>query len=258
MLHEGRGLSSANLEGDPCAGIEVGAGFGDEIADERGPVRAAIERGMWIVTDLRREGGDLRGGDVGEVGDDEIVRAGYGGEEVALDEADAVREGEAGGVLGGKGEGGWGDVDCVDLGVWPLGGESECDHAGAGAGVEDAGGFGGGEGGVGDEELDEVLRLGARDQGAFVAEEGAAMELGGAQEMLQGLAGGAAFHEEAEGVEFAVAEGAVELEVEVDAFFCEDVRQEVLGVQAWALDAVFLEITGGGGEDLLHGFQIAD
>lgn len=100
-----------------------------------------------------------------------------------------------------------------------------------------------------------MLSLGARDEGACVAEEGAAVELDGAEEVLEGLAGGAAFHEEAEGVEDGLAEGAVEFEVEIDAAFAEEVGEEELGIEAGALDAVFFEVTGGGGDDVLHGFH---
>jgi hypothetical protein len=252
MLHEQICLSSTNLEGDEAAGGEEGRGLGEEGADDAGAIGAAIEGVDGVATDFGGEGGDIGGGDVGEVGDDEVVGGGgEGGEEVAVVEADAGGEGEEGGVFGGEGEGIRGDVDGVDGGVGPLGGKGEGDYATADADVEDEGGF------VrkGEEEFDEVLGLVAGDEGAWIAEEGAAVELDGAEKVLEGLAGGTAFHEEAEGIEFAVGEGAVEFEVEFEAFFAENVREEELGVEAGALDAVFLEVTGGGCDDVLHGFQ---
>ena len=104
--------------------------------------------------------------------------------------------------------------------------------------------------------LHEVLRLRTWDEGALVAEEDAAVEVHRAEEMLERLAGGAAFHEDAEGVEFALAEGAVEFEVEVDALFlAKDVGEEPLGIEAGALDAVLIEVAGGGCDDVLDGFQ---
>jgi len=81
------------------------------------------------------------------------------------------------------------------------------------------------------------------------------MELDGAEEVLEGLTGGAALHEGAEGFELAVAEGAVEFQVEIDAFFPEDVGEEQLSIEARAFDFMFGEVACGGRDDLLDGFQ---
>ncbi len=251
MLHEHFRLSSPNLEGDGAAGQEMLAGLVQEGADDDGAVRAAIEGGERVAPDLPGEGGDFPGRDVGEVRDDEGVPAGNGGEEIALEEADAVREAEPGRILGGKGERIRGDIDGIDGGIRPLGGEGEADDAAACAYIEDGRGFGG----EGEEELDQVLGLRARDEGACVAEEDAAMELDGAKEVLEGLAGGPALHQAAQGVEFAVAEGAVEFEVEIDALFAQDVGEEELGIEARTFNLVFAQVTGGGGDDFLHGFH---
>lgn len=248
MLHEHFRLSSPNLEDHAAARQEMGACLVQEGADDACAIGAAVEGGERVAPDLAGEGRDFAGGDVGEIRDDEAVLAGEGGEEVAVDKSDTVRKAELGGVFGGEGEGIGRDVDGIDGGGWPLGGEGEGDDAAAGAGIEDGCGLES----EGEEELDQVLGLRPGDEGAGIAEEGASMELDGAEEMLERLAGGAAFHQVAQGVEFAFAEGAVKFEVEVDAFFPEHVGEQMFGVQARAFNAMLLKITGGGGDDFLH------
>jgi len=81
------------------------------------------------------------------------------------------------------------------------------------------------------------------------------VEFDGAQQVLERFAGGPAFHQIAQGVEFAVAQGAVEFEVKVDAFFPQDVGEQKLRIEPRALDTVFLKVTGGGRDDLLDRLQ---
>ena len=106
MLHEHFPLSSPNLEGDRAPGDEVGTGLIQEDADDRRAIGAAVEGGERVVADLAGEGCDVRGGDVGEIRDDEAVPgglgclgclagwAGKGGKEVAEREMDAIGEAE--------------------------------------------------------------------------------------------------------------------------------------------------------------------
>ncbi len=81
------------------------------------------------------------------------------------------------------------------------------------------------------------------------------MEFDGSQQVLERLAGGAAFHQIAQRLEFRLAQGAVKFEVEIDPFLAQDMGEEEFGIEPRALDAVFLEVAGGGGNDFLHGFQ---
>jgi len=104
MLHEHLRLSSTNLKGDRPAGNQMRGRLGEEGADDIGAIGAAIQRSDGVAADFAGKRRDIAGRDVREIGDDEIVwgsRGGEGGEEIALEEADAVREAEAGGVFGG-------------------------------------------------------------------------------------------------------------------------------------------------------------
>jgi hypothetical protein len=135
-------------------------------------------------------------------------------EEVALMELDSVGKAELVGVGSGEREGILGEIDGVDFACGPSGGQRERKHAASRAHVEQA--LGGGR-----MELEEPGRqlfgLGARDEGARVAQKDVPEKLDGAEEVLQGFAGGTASDKVAQGLEFFFAEGAIKLEVEVHA-----------------------------------------
>lgn len=251
MLHEHFRLSSANLQRDRAALHEVGVSLLHEGPDDRGAVRAAIKGGLRVVADLARERLDLAGGNIREIRDDEAVPAADGGKEIAWEEIDTACEAEARGVFRGQGQGVRGNIHGIDSGLGPFGSQAQGDDAAPGADVQDARRLCG----EGQEEFDELLGLRTGDERPRIAKEGAAMEFHRPEEVLERLAGSAALHQDAERLQFALAQGAVEFQVQVNALLAEDVGQEVLRIEARAFDAMFLEVTGGGGDDFLHRFQ---
>ena len=165
---------------------------------------------------------------------------------------DAISKAKPGGVLIGQGQRIGRDIDGIDGGFRPFPGQGKRNDATAGADIQDPGWFGHWQR---EEDLHQVLRLRPRNEGAGVAKEGAAVEVDRTEKVLERLAGGPAFHEVAQGVELAFAERAVEFQVEIDAFFPQDVREEQLGIEARAFDGVLLEVPSRGGNDLLNRFQ---
>ena len=97
-----------------------------------------------MVADLGVEGVAVGVGDVGGVADDGVEGFGFGGsggEQVGLEEADAVGDVVGLGVGGGRLEGVGGDVEGGDVGVGEVDGEGDGDGSGAGAYVGDAEGL---------------------------------------------------------------------------------------------------------------------
>lgn len=172
-------------------------------------------------------------------------------EEIAALEMDALRQGEPGGVFGSEREGLRRDVDGVNRRFGPLGRQRQGDNPGARADIEDAAWYCG----EGQQELDQVLGLRAGDQRSAVTQEDAAVKIDRAQQMLERLAGAAPYHQSAERVQFAISQRPVEFEVKIDPFLAEHVSEQVLGVEPRAFDPMFLEVSGGGGEDLLERLQ---
>ncbi len=88
----GRLLAVSNFQEQVAAGNKCRVGCGDEAAVNLKAVIAGEEGEGWlVVSDFYGERGAVCGGDVGWVGDDEVeLLASYGGEEIALKEADAV------------------------------------------------------------------------------------------------------------------------------------------------------------------------
>jgi len=115
------------------------------------------------------------------------------GEEVGLEEGDAMGEAEAGGVVLGNGEGGGGEVGGGDAGGGEVGGERESDGTGAGTDVEEPGPAEGGAGGEPVEDgFDEEFGFGTGDEGVASDAEVEAVELLHAGEVLDGFFGGSA------------------------------------------------------------------
>ncbi len=94
-----------DLRGEEAAGLEVVLGARDDAAVEVKAVEAAVEgETRLVVADVRREGGDVGGGDVGRIADDDVetrggLERGEGGVEVALGEGEAVGDFVGGGIL---------------------------------------------------------------------------------------------------------------------------------------------------------------
>ena len=76
----------------------------DEAIDEFETVGAPIQRGERVFLHLTREVGNIGAWDVGEVGGDDGEGFRGIGEEVGLEESDAVAELMAGGIFAGKGK----------------------------------------------------------------------------------------------------------------------------------------------------------
>ena len=76
------------------------------------------------------------------------------------------------------------------------------------------------------------------------------MELGGAEDVLEGFAGPSAFDRVAQRDAFGLGQGAVELEVEFHAFEAEGVREQVLGIEARVFHAAVGEVALAGAENL--------
>ena len=247
-------LAEAELEGEQAVGSEGFVGGGDEAAVDVEAGGAGEEGGVgFVLEDLLGHGGGFVEGDVGRVGDDDVE--GWGGfelgcvEEIGLEEDDAVAEGEAAGVVLGDGERGGVEVGGGDEGVGEMGGESEGDGSGAGADVEDAGSGEGGTGGDPVEDgFDEELGLGARDEGVGGDAEVEAVELVGADEVLDGLFGAAAGDEGAEGGDDRGGKLVAGVRDEPGAVAEEDVREESVGFAA-------RDLGGGFGEGFAEGHE---
>lgn len=249
-----RALIVAEFEGDEGTRVEMRQRVGEEAFDDAESVGAAVERDDGIAFDFGAEGLDLGGGDVGEVGDDEIEGAGDFLEEVAADELG--RDAEAGGVEAGEVEGVFADVGEDDFARRPGFGEAEADAAGAGGHVEHAGGW---CGEFFEDEFDESLGLGTRDEGAVVADELVAAEFDSAEKVLQRLAFTTAAQKFTQGGQLGLGDGFVEAEVEIEPAAAEDMGEEVLHVEPGFLDFSFLQVGGAGLEDfeeLFHAGQI--
>ncbi len=89
----------------------------DEAADDAESIGASIEGRGGVVANLFRQSGDIAGGNIREVCNDEVKLAVVGWEEVGLVECDAPSEAVACCVFGGKREGVAGGVRGVDYGI---------------------------------------------------------------------------------------------------------------------------------------------
>ena len=101
-------------------------------------------------------------------------------------EGDAFLEGVLFGVFVGELEGVGGGVDGFDFGVGQVVGEGEGDATAAGADVDEAGIGVVGEGAL-EDGVDELFGFGAGDEGAGVCVELEAVEVGGADDVLEGF-----------------------------------------------------------------------
>jgi hypothetical protein len=241
---EGVELAEAELEGEEAFGFEGRVGGGKEAAVDVEALDAGEEGGVgFVLEDLVGHGGGFVEGDVGRVGDDDVEGWGglelRGGEEIGLEEGDAVDQVVAGGVVFGDGEGGGVEVGGGDVGQGELGGKGECDGAGAGADVEDAGwGRSGAGGDPAEDSLDEEFGFGAGDEGVAGDTQHEAVELLMTDEVLDGFFGGAAGDEGAVGAEEGGGEFGVGVGDEPGAVAEEEMSEEGLGIAA---------IDGGGG-----------
>ena len=246
---EGVELAEAELEGEEAFGFEGCVGGGDEAAVDVEALRTGEEGGVrFVLQDLVGHGGGFVEGDVGRVGDDDVKGWGglelRGGEEIGLEEGDAVAEAEAAGVVFGDGESRRVEVGGGDVGGGQLGGERESDGARAGADVQyaerDAGmeavAVAGGD--PVEDGFDEELGFGTGDERVAGDAEVQAVELLLAGEVLDRFLGGATGDEGAVGQEESGGEFGVGVGDEPGAVAEEEMGEERLGLAA---------IDGGGG-----------
>jgi hypothetical protein len=193
-------LAVADLQGEETAGFEGGFGLRDEAAVDIETGRASKEGGgRFVVADLGVELVTVGGGDVRGITDDGVegLRRGFGGdleggEEVGLEELDAIGEVVAVDVGLGDGEGFGREVEGCDVGVGEVSGDGDGDGSGAGADVGEAEREVGVGFEVGEDGLDEVFGFGARDENGRGDLEGEAEELLLAGNVLDGFVAKAA------------------------------------------------------------------
>ena len=183
---DGLRLAVADFEQQKAAGDERGEGRRDEAAADFEAVVSGEEGdGRFVVADLDGEGGAVSQGNVGQVGGDEVeMLAGDGGEKIAFQEAKG--NSVAFGVFLCDCQGGGGQVNGGYPRLRQVVGEGDGDAAGADAHIDDARRWK--AGGKRENLLDEVLGFGARDQHIRRDAKGQAVELGFADDVLDGFA----------------------------------------------------------------------
>jgi hypothetical protein len=206
-----------------------------------------------VVADVDLEGGEVARRDVRRIRGDEIEarRARSGGEEVPLAPRDVVGA-EAEGVVARDGERVGADVTADERRRGALAAEGDGDAAAAGAEVERPQRHGA-IAGAGEGDVDESLRVGARDEDAAVDVEGAPVELALAEDVGDRLARAAAAHHLAHPGQLVGREGSLRVDDELDARRAERARQEHLRVEARALDAARAEVVHRPAEERLDG-----
>jgi hypothetical protein len=245
-------LAVADLKGEEAIGLEGGAGLRDEATVEVEAEWTGEEglRGL-VVADLGMELSAVAFGNVGRVAEDGVVDFDFVvGDEVGVEEADAVGEVVGAGIFAGYGEGFGGDVEGGDAGMGEMCGEGQRNGSGAGADVEDL------------ERLvvrdavqdgfDEVLGLGSRDEGRGGDFEVEAEELLLAGDVLERLVAEAAVEERLVGGALLGREGTVGMSEEGGAVDLEEMEEQEFGVARGLLAEVRTcgEQGGGVGEGL--------
>ncbi len=237
-------LPIAELGEEAAARVQSCRRFRREATVEVESVCAAVEGHAWIeVAHLGLQRGDLGGGDVGRVRGDE-VEAQFrreGGETIAEVKCDSPGQRISLRVASGQRESRIGNVQRVDAGGRTPRSEHDGDATSASAEVEHGGLRRSGFGQCGEGEFDERFGFrtwdeGCRADGDFQSEEGRA-----AGEMLQRFALRTALHERAEGGEFRIGQGAVVIQVELEAGELEHVGQQQLDLEARRVHAVALQ-----------------
>jgi len=186
-------LAVADFEGEVAAGDETMEGLRDEAAVDVEAVGAGEKGESWfVVADFDGERVAVSGGDVGRVGDyDFELFAGYRGEEIAFEKAEI--DSVTFRIFLSDCEGGGGPVDGGDCCVRQMVFESDCNRAGPGSDVHDAGLWEWRRqcNGV----FNQMLCLRAGDENVWRNEKRKAVELRFADDVLDGFATIATFDE---------------------------------------------------------------
>ena len=105
-------------------------------------------------------------------------------------------------------------------------------------------------------QFHELFGFWSRDKRPCVAGKNRAEKVDCSEEVLKRSPLCALAHELSKRRPFRLAKRAFEIEVELDPFLLsEDVSQEVFGIEAWALDSLLFEKTGGGIEDFKNSHE---
>ncbi len=205
------------------------------------PVVAAEQRAPGLeVADVAIDGVQFRGGDVRGVADDEVEPAAERVGPRALDERDV--DAEPLGVRTGDGQRAGAHIGPDHLDARHLRGQGDRDAPAAGAEIGDAHRLAIARTQQRERPLDERLGLGPRDQHIAGDREGAPVELPRARDVGHRLALATPAHQLADGRQLALVEGAVELQVDVEAAQPERLGAEQLGVEAGGRAAVIAEV----------------
>ncbi len=241
------GLAFAKLEHEFAVGFEEGPRLGSEATVKIQSIRTAVQRAARVVVaDFGLECFNFGTGDVGRVADDEIEAFArrQGGEAIAVAEFDVVGETVLGGILFGDHQSLGGNIKGNDARRWTLRRERDGDTAAAGAEVQSSrasrverrekqpAGFG------------EEFRFGARDEDVTVDGDFQAAKGSGTDEVLERLALAAALDEFAERVQFGLGQLAFEVQVELHARELQDMRKQLLCLQAGRVHTLFGEEIG--------------
>lgn len=175
-----------------------------------------------------------------------------------MEEADTGADVVGLGIVAGDGEGVGGDVESGDVGLREVMGDGDSDGSGAGAYVEDAEGFRGGQAGQNGFHEEFSLRAGYEDCGGDVKRK--TVELLCAGDVLDGLVVEAACNRGLIGDLLIGGQAAVGIGKELAARDVEDVEEQELGVAGGGIAEmrVLGEAICGGGDGLAAGYSGGD
>lgn len=255
FAQEGRerlGLPKADFEGEFSA--QMPRGLRDEPLDDLGPFFSTHQRGVGIREHFAGEFAHFRGGDVGEICDDELKIALEPREQIALVKLHAFGQSEPLRILPREREGGGEEVHRFYPRLRPGAGQGERDHATPGADIERSPGerlhpV------SGEKHFAKVLCLGPGDERTGIALEGAPQEFHRAEEVLKRLATRAPAHQLAKRLQVLIGKRAVKLEIELHPLEPEHMSEQMLDIQARTLHPALLEEGGRRLDDFEHGFH---
>lgn len=171
----------ADFECEPAARAHKWRRGCDQFTDQLVALRSAIKRNRRIVLDFARELRRFASGDVGKVGNDEVVFAVDALEEMALRKPKPFQRAEALGVFACEVECILREIDRVDFRVWKSRSQRKRNHSTASANVEHARIFRPAEIA---KVFHKLLGFGAGDEGALIAQEDIIAKVDRAEKML--------------------------------------------------------------------------
>ena len=241
----------AQLQCNERAGVEVSQGVFEETLHDAQAIGAAIEGEDGIALYFGAELRNFGGGDVGQIGGDDVKGAGDFFKEITAQKLHIAAQARA--IEPGEIQRVFADVCQHHLAQRPGFGEAEADAAGAGGHVQHARGRGGA---AFEDHLHQRFGFRAWDEGAVVAHKFMAAKFHAAQQVLQRLPFTATLQQIAQLHEFRLGHGFAKAQIQIQPAAVQHVGQQVLHVQASLLDLALLQVGGAGlddFEDELHG-----